>query len=229
MKCQHEQLHCKSKLSDDPPFLDATIYRNLAGALRYLTCSHLGVTYVVQQVCLSAWSMCGHYVQSIINHGLHFYPSTFFSLSHLHWCWLRRLSRNSLFSFLLYLLSRGQLGLLGIQTVGLLFPISVSGQIFAASQMLLLRHVAYVICSLNYIAFYYNVGGIYFSSNPIQHQHTKQVELDIYFVHEKVVLDHIWFLHVIQYHFCRHFHKRHVANYTLISNLVSSSIGLYLL
>ncbi|GAA0146675.1 hypothetical protein LIER_06572 [Lithospermum erythrorhizon] len=41
-----------------------------------------------------------------------------------------------------------------------------------------------------------NVSVIYLSENPVQHQRTKHVELDIHFVREKVALGHVRVLHV---------------------------------
>lgn len=41
-----------------------------------------------------------------------------------------------------------------------------------------------------------NVSAVYLSANPIQHQHTKHVELDIHFVWEKVRLGEVKVFHV---------------------------------
>lgn len=41
-----------------------------------------------------------------------------------------------------------------------------------------------------------NVSAVYLSHNPVQHQRTKHVEIDIHFVREKVRLGHIRVLHV---------------------------------
>lgn len=37
---------------------------------------------------------------------------------------------------------------------------------------------------------------MYLSSNPVEHQCTKHVEMDIHFVHKKVVFRHVQVLHV---------------------------------
>ena len=41
-----------------------------------------------------------------------------------------------------------------------------------------------------------NVSVIYLAGNPIQHQRTKHIEMDIYFVREKVTRDQVRVLHV---------------------------------
>ncbi|GJR24444.1 shikimate O-hydroxycinnamoyltransferase [Tanacetum coccineum] len=41
-----------------------------------------------------------------------------------------------------------------------------------------------------------NVSAVYMSANPIQHQCTKHIEIDIYFIHDKVAAGHVRVLHV---------------------------------
>jgi uncharacterized protein YbaR (Trm112 family) len=41
-----------------------------------------------------------------------------------------------------------------------------------------------------------NISAIYMSSNPIQHQHTKHVEINLHFVRERVALGDVRVLHV---------------------------------
>ena len=41
-----------------------------------------------------------------------------------------------------------------------------------------------------------NISTVYMSSNPIQHQHTKHVEIDLHFVREHVALGDVRVLHV---------------------------------
>ncbi|GKF48883.1 ribonuclease H-like domain-containing protein [Tanacetum coccineum] len=41
-----------------------------------------------------------------------------------------------------------------------------------------------------------NVSDVYMSTNPVQHQRTKHIEINIHFVHDKVAAGHVRVLHV---------------------------------
>lgn len=41
-----------------------------------------------------------------------------------------------------------------------------------------------------------NISAVYMSSNPVQHQHTKHIEIDLYFVQERVAMGDVRVLHV---------------------------------
>jgi hypothetical protein len=41
-----------------------------------------------------------------------------------------------------------------------------------------------------------NISAVYMSGNPVQHRHTKHIEIDIHFVCEKVALGEVRVLHV---------------------------------
>jgi len=41
-----------------------------------------------------------------------------------------------------------------------------------------------------------NISAVYMSSNPVQHQRTKHIEIDLHFVRERVTLGHVKVLHV---------------------------------
>ena len=51
-----------------------------------------------------------------------------------------------------------------------------------------LRRTALVYCD--------NISTVYMSSNPVQHQRTKHVEIDLHFVHERVATGDVRVLHV---------------------------------
>ncbi|GJZ30081.1 ribonuclease H-like domain-containing protein [Tanacetum coccineum] len=47
-----------------------------------------------------------------------------------------------------------------------------------------------------------NVSAVYMSANPVQHQHTKHIEIGIHFVHDKVAAGHVRVFHIpSQFHF----------------------------
>ena len=46
------------------------------------------------------------------------------------------------------------------------------------------------------IIFYDNVSAVYMSTNPIQHQRTKHIEIDLHFVRDRVALGQVRVLHV---------------------------------
>jgi hypothetical protein len=50
------------------------------------------------------------------------------------------------------------------------------------------RHATLVYCD--------NISVVYLSGNPVQHQRTKHVEIDLHFVREKVALGHVRVLHI---------------------------------
>lgn len=53
-----------------------------------------------------------------------------------------------------------------------------------------------------------NVSSVYMLSNPMQHQRTKHVELDLHFFHEKVALGEAKVLHVpVAYQYANIFSK----------------------
>ncbi|GKE90583.1 ribonuclease H-like domain-containing protein, partial [Tanacetum coccineum] len=46
------------------------------------------------------------------------------------------------------------------------------------------------------LVYYDNVSSVYMSANPVQHQRTKHIEIDIHFVRDKVAASHVPVLHV---------------------------------
>jgi hypothetical protein len=46
------------------------------------------------------------------------------------------------------------------------------------------------------IIFYYNISAEYMSQNPIHHQRTKHVEIDLHFIRDKVSLGEVKVMHI---------------------------------
>ncbi|GKD94403.1 ribonuclease H-like domain-containing protein [Tanacetum coccineum] len=47
------------------------------------------------------------------------------------------------------------------------------------------------------LVYYDNVSAIYLTTNPVQHQRTKHIEIDMHFVHDMVARGHVRVLHVL--------------------------------
>lgn len=73
-------------------------------------------------------------------------------------------------------------------------------------QMLFLNLIGYLILELHYpthkatLVYCDNVSVVYLSGNPVNHQRTKHIELDIHFIREKVTRGQVWVLHVPSCH-----------------------------
>nr|GEY38178.1 ribonuclease H-like domain-containing protein [Tanacetum cinerariifolium] len=46
------------------------------------------------------------------------------------------------------------------------------------------------------LVYCYNVSAVYLSANPVQHQRTKHIEIDIHFIRDMVQIGHIRVLHI---------------------------------
>ena len=88
----------KLSTSSGKPYEDPTQFRQLAGALQYVTFTRPDISYAVQQICLHMHAPCGthmlalkwiiHYLQGTLDHGLHLYPSlvkTLISYTDVDW------------------------------------------------------------------------------------------------------------------------------------------------
>lgn len=64
-------------------------------------------------------------------------------------------------------------------------------------QLLVNLHCSPARASLIYCV---NISAVYLTSNPVHHQRTKHVEIDIRFVRDKVALGHVCVLHVLSSH-----------------------------
>ncbi|XP_021738358.1 uncharacterized protein LOC110704852 [Chenopodium quinoa] len=205
----------QSKLSADagPKFHDPTLYRSLAGALQYLTFTRPDIAYAVQQVCLfmhdprvahyDALKRILRYIQGTIDHGLHLYPSApknLITYTDADWGGCPDTLRST----------SGYCCFLGDNLIS--WSSKRQPTLSKSSAEAEYRGVANVVseacwlcnlllelhCPLRQATLVYcdNVSAIYLSHNPVQHQRTKHVEMDIHFVREKVALGHVRVLHV---------------------------------
>ncbi|KAK9099064.1 hypothetical protein Syun_026109 [Stephania yunnanensis] len=196
-------------------FDDPTLYRSLAGALQYLTFTRPDISYAVQQVCLhmhdpridhmSALKRIIRYVQGTLDHGLHLYPSsssTLVSYTDADWggCPDTRRSTSGYCVFLgdnLVSWSSKRQPTLSRSSA----EAEYRGVANVVSESCWLRNLLLELhCPIKKATLVYcdNVSTIYLSGNPVQHQCTKHIEMDIHFVREKVARGQVRVLHVLE-------------------------------
>ncbi|KAK9070021.1 hypothetical protein SSX86_010420 [Deinandra increscens subsp. villosa] len=204
-----------SKLSatDGPLFSDDTLYRSLAGALQYLTFTRPDITYAVQQVCLfmhepreahfQFMKRILRYLQGTLDYGIRITPTTVSSLtaySDADWGGCPD-SRRSTSGYCVFM---------GDNLIS--WSSKRQTTVSRSSAEAEYRGVANVVAEVSWIrnlllelsipirtatvVYCDNVSAVYLSDNPVQHQRTKHVEIDIHFVREKVRVGQIRVLHV---------------------------------
>jgi hypothetical protein len=203
----------KLSISSGNPYHDPTEYRSLAGALQYLTFTRPDISYAVQQICLfmhdprtqhmSALKRIIRYIKGTIEFGLHLYLSSvhkLISYTDADWGGCPD-TRRSTSGYCVYLgdnliswsakrqptLSRSSAE---AEYRGVANVVSESCWI---RNLLLELHCPIPKATLVYCD---NVSAVYLSGNPVQHQRTKHIEMDIHFVREKVARGQVRVLHV---------------------------------
>ncbi|XP_050909643.1 uncharacterized mitochondrial protein AtMg00810-like [Lathyrus oleraceus] len=169
----------KLNTSSDTSYEDPSLYRSLVGALQYLTFTRHDISYVVQQ--------------GTLHFGLHLSPSSITKLtSYTDANWggysdtRRSTSRNCVFlgDNLISWFSKRQPTLsrssAEAEYRGVANVVSESCWIH---NLLLELHFPIPQATLVYCD---NVSAIYLFGNPVQHQRTKHIEMDIHFVREKI-------------------------------------------
>ncbi|GKC68087.1 ribonuclease H-like domain-containing protein [Tanacetum coccineum] len=210
----------QSKFADDP-----TLYRSLACALQYLTFTRPDISYDVQQICLhmhdprdlyfTALKRILRYVRGTIDHGLQLHASSTTQLTAVNDPTLYR----SLACALQYLtFTRPDISydrilryVRGTIDHGLQLHASSTTQLTAYTHadwvtlsrssaetawlrnLLLELHASLSTATLVYCD---NVSAVYLSTNPVHHQRTKHIEIDIHFVREYVASGQVRVLHV---------------------------------
>ncbi|GJT49784.1 ribonuclease H-like domain-containing protein [Tanacetum coccineum] len=178
---------------------DFNLYRSLASSIQYLTFTRPNLSYVVQQVCLYMHDPCEshftalkcilRYVRGTIDHGLllHFSSTTqLTAYTDADWAGCPvTLSRSSAGS--------------EYHSVA-----NVVAETAWIRNLLRELHAPFFTSTLGY---YDNVRALYMSTNPVQHQRTKHIEIDIHFVRDFVVSGHVRVLHACPFAFsvCKYF------------------------
>ncbi|GJT79051.1 ribonuclease H-like domain-containing protein [Tanacetum coccineum] len=180
----------ESKLDPEGvPVQDPTLYCSLAGGLQYLIFTRPDLSYAVQQVCLymhylrephfAALKRMLRYVRGIVDFGLQLYASATTSLvgyTDADWAAKRQhtISRSS-----------AKAEYRGVT--------NVVAETAWLRNLLRELHSPLSTATLVYCD---NVSVVYMSVNHVQHQRTKHIEIDIYFVRDMVTAGQVRVLHV---------------------------------
>ncbi|GJZ08316.1 ribonuclease H-like domain-containing protein [Tanacetum coccineum] len=177
----------ESKLRDGgTPVVDPTLYRSLVGSLQYLTFTRPDITYAVQQVCLYMHDPREPHF-SALKRILRYAgcPTTRWSTS--GYCVFLG---NNLLSWS----SKRQLTL--SRSSAEAEYRSVANAVAETCWIRNLLRELHTPLSSATIVYCDNVSAVYLSSNPVQHQCTKHIDIDIHFVRDLVATGQVRVLHV---------------------------------
>jgi hypothetical protein len=204
--------HAKLSASGDP-VADATVYRSLVGALQYVTFTRPDVTYAIQQVCLhmhdprephlTAIKRILRYLHGTTDLGLFISRLSSSSLTvytDANWagCPDTRKSTSGYAVFLgdnLISWSSKHQQTVSYSSAEAEYRAVANGVAKASwlHQLLQELHQPLQRATLIYCD---NVSAVYLSTNPVQHQCSKHVEIDLHFVRERVATGAVRVLHV---------------------------------
>ncbi|XP_071686915.1 uncharacterized mitochondrial protein AtMg00810-like [Rutidosis leptorrhynchoides] len=190
-----------------PPVKDPTMYRSLVGALQYLTFTRPDISYAVQQICLFMHDPREPHLAALngvtLDLGLQLLASSTTSLvaySDADWAGCPS-TRRSTSGYCVFLGDN----LLSWSSKRQHTPSRSSaeaeyrGVANAVSETCWLRNLLRELhCPLFSATLVYcdNVSAVYMSGNPVQHQRTKHIEIDIHFVRDLVTKGQVRVLHV---------------------------------
>ncbi|KAJ9535464.1 hypothetical protein OSB04_un001410 [Centaurea solstitialis] len=206
----------KAKLSSTDGDLltdGGTQYRQLVGALQYLTFTKPDISYAVQQICMhmhaprtshfNALKRILRYIKGTLDHGLHLTKSPgnkLIAYTDANWAGCPD-TRRSTSGYCVYLgdnliswsskrqptisRSSAEAEYRGVANV-------VSETCWIRN-LLLELHIPTSTATLVYCD---NVSAVYLSCNPVQHQRTKHIEIDIHFVREQVARGQVCVSHI---------------------------------
>ncbi|GJW99365.1 ribonuclease H-like domain-containing protein [Tanacetum coccineum] len=192
---------------------EITLYRSLAGALQYLTFTCPDLSYAVQQISLymhdprephfTALKRILRYVRSTLDYGLQLHVSFTAQLTaytDVDWvgCPVTRRSTSGYCVFLgdnlLSWFAKQQVTLSRSSAEAEYRGIAnVVVETVWIRNLLRELHTYLFTATLVYCD---NVGAVYMSANPVQHQRTKHIEIDIHFVRDFVASGQVRVLHV---------------------------------
>jgi len=203
----------KVSADEGSPLADPTDYRSLVGALQYLTFTRPDIAYAVQQVCLYMHSpreihlvaakRILRYLQGTVDHGL-IIPRTSSSqlvvYTDADWagCPDTRRSTSGYAVFLggsLVSWSSKRQPTVSRSSAEAEYRAVANGVAEATWLRQLLQELHQPLTSAC-LVYCDNVSAVYLSTNPVQHQRTKHVEIDLHFVRERVAIGAVRVLHV---------------------------------
>ncbi|GJS70182.1 ribonuclease H-like domain-containing protein [Tanacetum coccineum] len=226
--CNPSRTHIdtESKLGSDNDLVsDSTLYQSLAGSLQYLTFTRPDISYAVQQVCLhmhdprephfSALKRILRYIRSTLDFGLQLFSSSTTDLvAYSDTDWAGRLTtRRSTSGYCVFL--GNNLLSWSSKRQSTLSRSSAEAEYRGVANVVaetcwlrnLLRKLHTPLSSAT-LVYCDNISAVYLSCNPVQHQRTKHIEIDIYFVRDLVPAGQVLVLHVpLRYQFADIFIK----------------------
>ncbi|GJX01277.1 ribonuclease H-like domain-containing protein [Tanacetum coccineum] len=204
----------ESKLGVDGDLIsDLTLYQSLAGSLQYLTFTRPDLSYAVHQVCLhmhdprdthlSALKRILRYVQVTLHYGLQLFPSSTTNLvaySNADWagCPTTRRSTSGYCVFLgnnLLSWSSKRQPTLSCSSVEAEYH-GVTNDVAETFWLRNLLRELHTLLSSATLVYCDNGSAVFLSCNPVQHQRTKHIEIDIHFVRDLVDAGQVRVLHV---------------------------------
>jgi hypothetical protein len=207
------EVHSKLSAQDRPPVADPTLYRSLAGALRYLTLTRPDIAHAVQQVCLymhdpreSHFALIKRilwYIEGTIEYGIvlscsHSHELVVYSDADWAGCPDTRRSTSGYCVFLSdnliswsskrqHTVSRSSAEAEYRGVANAVAEACWLRQLLGELRRPLAR-ATLVYCD--------NISVVYLSTNLVHHQRTKHVEIDLHFVRKRVALGAVRVLHV---------------------------------
>nr|GEZ22705.1 ribonuclease H-like domain-containing protein [Tanacetum cinerariifolium] len=197
------------------PVQDPTLYRSLAGGLQYLTFTRPDISYAVQQICLymhdphephlADLKRILRYIRGTLDFRFHLYSSTTISLVGytVHRCGLGRLPLNKAVYFRLLCFLGDNLLSWSSKRQQTISRSSAEAEYRGVANVVaetawlrnLLRELHFSLSAATLVCCD-NVSATYLSANPVQHQRTKHIEIDIHFVRDLVTASQVRVLHV---------------------------------
>jgi hypothetical protein len=206
-------LQAKPAVDSGPPVQDASQFWSIIGVLQYLVFTQPDIAYAVQQICLHTHDpqephltamkciMC--YLQGMLDYGLLLCRSSCFDLIvYTDADWAGCLDTHRFTSGYAVFLGDN----LESWSVKRLTVVSwsyveaeyraVTNSVAEATWLCQLLHELQSLPSQCTPVYCDNISIMYLSTNPVQHQRTKHVEINLHFVLERVVIGQVCVLHV---------------------------------